>query len=417
MQNPGNFPFRFAVNSAIIYINASAIEVSFLVSLLSRIFIKDRGNYTDEHVRSAYGTLCSIWGICLNILLFAGKYFAGLLSGSIAITADAFNNLSDAGSSAITLLGLRLGAKKPDAEHPFGHGRLEYLSGVAVSAIIIAVGFELGRDSVAKIVSPTPIDTGILPMAILLISIGVKFYMFCYNRIIGKKINSPGMHATAIDSISDCVATTVVLLSMLTARFFDINIDGWSGAAVAVFIIYSGICAIKDTLSPLLGNPPSAGLVNSINDIVMAHPEVLNIHDLIVHDYGPGRLIISLHAEVPGNGDIYALHDVIDTAEMELSTKLGCLAVIHMDPICTDDNKINAMRDALCRSIKTIDQRITIHDFRIVAGPTHTNVIFDAVLPFDTGLSDEEAKARLEEIVRSLWENAHPKITIDKLYS
>lgn len=387
-----------------------------MISLLARIFIKDRNNYMDEHVRSVYGALCSILGICLNILLFAGKYFAGLVSGSIAITADAFNNLSDAGSSTITLLGLYLGAKKPDAEHPFGHGRIEYLSGVAVSAIIIAVGFELGRDSIAKIISPAPLDTGLLPMAILVVSIGVKVYMFFYNRIIGKKINSPGMRATAIDSISDSVATTVVLISMLVARFFDVNIDGWSGVAVAGFIIYSGIVAIRDTLSPLLGNSPSPELVKSITDIVMAHPEVLNTHDLIVHDYGPGRLIISLHAEVDGDGDIYALHDVIDNAESELVTKLGCLAVIHMDPICTDDNITNAMRDALCESAKTIDSRITIHDFRIVTGPTHTNVIFDAVVPFDSELSDEEAKARLEAIVLNLWDNAHPKITIDKLY-
>ena len=387
-----------------------------MISLLARIFIKDRENVTDERVRVAYGMLCSLFGIFLNVLLFTGKYFAGLISGSIAITADAFNNLSDAGSSVITLLGFRLGAMKPDAQHPFGHGRIEYISGAAVASVIVAVGVQLGRDSLAKITSPTPIDTGLLPMAILVISICVKLYMFAYNRGVGKKINYPGMRATATDSVSDSVATTVVFLSMLAARLFGINIDGWSGVAVAGFIIYSGVSAMKDTLSPLLGNPPDPQLVKSITDIVMAHAEILNIHDLIVHDYGPGRLIISLHAEVPGNGDIYALHDAIDTAEFELSEKLGCLAVIHMDPISTDDNKVNAMRDAVTKAAKAIDSGMTIHDFRIVDGPTHTNVIFDAVLPFGTELSEEEARTRLEDAVHGLWTNAHPKIRIDRAY-
>lgn len=394
----------------------SDFEVSFLITLLSRIFIKDRENVADERVRREYGILCSLFGILLNVLLFAGKYFAGLVSGSIAVTADAFNNLSDAGSSLITLLGFRLGAMKPDAEHPFGHGRIEYISGVAVSTVIIAVGFELGRDSFAKIVNPAPIDTGLLPMAILLASICVKLYMFVYNHSVGKKLNSPGMHATAIDSLSDSVATFVVLLSILAARLLGVNIDGWSGMAVAAFIIYSGINAMKDTLSPLLGNPPAPELVQAITDIVTAHPEVMNIHDLIVHDYGPGRLIISLHAEVPGDGDIYALHDAIDTAEYELSSRLHCIAVIHMDPISTDDGKVASMRCALAEAARTIDERITIHDFRIVDGPTHTNVIFDAVLPLDAGLSDEDVKARLEGIVHSLWTNAHPKVHIDKPY-
>ena len=385
-----------------------------MITLLARLFIRDRDKVADAGVRRAYGMLCSLTGIGLNVLLFLGKYLAGQLSGSIAMTADAFNNLSDAGSSVITLLGFRMAAKKPDPGHPFGHGRIEYLSGVAVSLIIIVVGVQLGLESIDKIISPEPVDAGLVPMLVLVASICVKGYMFAYNRGIGHKINSPGMSATALDSLSDCIATGVVLISMLLARFADVNIDGWGGAAVAIFIIFSGFKAAKETLSPLLGNPPDPQLVRDITDIVMSHPEVLNVHDLIVHDYGPGRLMISLHAEVPGDGDIYALHDAIDTAEYELQQKLGCSAVIHMDPVSPDGTKTAHMREELAEAAKAIDPRLTIHDFRIVDGPTHTNVIFDAVLPNDSPVTEDDAKAQLETIVHSLWQNSHPKVHIDR---
>lgn len=385
-----------------------------MITLLARLFIRDRDKVADAGVRRAYGMLCSLTGIGLNILLFLGKYLAGRLSGSIAMTADAFNNLSDAGSSVITLLGFRMAAKKPDPGHPFGHGRIEYLSGVAVSLIIIVVGVQLGLESIDKIISPEPVDAGLVPMLVLVASICVKGYMFAYNRGIGRKINSPGMSATAMDSLSDSIATSVVLISMLLARFADVNVDGWGGAAVAVFIIFSGFKAAKETLSPLLGNPPDPQLVRDITDIVMSHPEVLNVHDLIVHDYGPGRLMISLHAEVPGDGDIYALHDAIDTAEYELQQKLGCSAVIHMDPVSPDGTKTAHMREELAEAAKAIDPRLTIHDFRIVDGPTHTNVIFDAVLPNNSPVTEGDAKAQLETIVHSLWQNSHPKVHIDR---
>ena len=385
-----------------------------MITLLARLFIRDRDKVADAGVRRAYGMLCSLTGIGLNILLFLGKYLAGRLSGSIAMTADAFNNLSDAGSSVITLLGFRMAAKKPDPGHPFGHGRIEYLSGVAVSLIIIVLGVQLGLESIDKIMSPEPVDAGLVPMLVLVASICVKGYMFAYNRGIGRKINSPGMSATAMDSLSDSIATSVVLISMLLARFADVNVDGWGGAAVAVFIIFSGFKAAKETLSPLLGNPPDPQLVRDITDIVMSHPEVLNVHDLIVHDYGPGRLMISLHAEVPGDGDIYALHDAIDTAEYELQQKLGCSAVIHMDPVSPDGTKTAHMREELAEAAKAIDPRLTIHDFRIVDGPTHTNVIFDAVLPNDSSVTEDDAKAQLETIVHSLWQNSHPKVHIDR---
>ena len=385
-----------------------------MITLLARLFIKDRDKVADAAVRRAYGMLCSLTGIGLNVLLFLGKYLAGRLSGSIAMTADAFNNLSDAGSSAITLLGFRMAAKKPDPGHPFGHGRIEYLSGVAVSIIIIVVGVQLGLESIDKIMNPQPVDAGLLPMLVLVASICVKGYMFAYNRGIGRKINSPGMAATAMDSLSDSIATSVVLISMLLSRFAGVNADGWGGIAVACFIIFSGFKAAKETLSPLLGNPPDPQLVHDITSIVFSHSEVMNVHDLIVHDYGPGRLMVSLHAEVPGNGDIYALHDTIDTIEYELSSKLGCDAVIHMDPVSPDGTKTAHMRDELAEAAKSIDPRLSIHDFRIVDGPTHTNVIFDAVLPNDSKLTEEEAVAQLEALVNSLWQNSHPKVHIDR---
>ncbi len=385
-----------------------------MITLLARLFIKDRDKVADAAVRRAYGMLCSLTGIGLNVLLFLGKYLAGRLSGSIAMTADAFNNLSDAGSSAITLLGFRMAAKKPDPGHPFGHGRIEYLSGVAVSIIIIVVGVQLGLESIDKIMNPQPVDAGLLPMLVLVASICVKGYMFAYNRGIGRKINSPGMAATAMDSLSDSIATSVVLISMLLSRFAGVNADGWGGIAVACFIIFSGFKAAKETLSPLLGNPPDPQLVHDITNIVFSHSEVMNVHDLIVHDYGPGRLMVSLHAEVPGNGNIYALHDTIDTIEYELSSKLGCDAVIHMDPVSPDGTKTAHMRDELAEAAKSIDPRLSIHDFRIVDGPTHTNVIFDAVLPNDSKLTEEEAVAQLETLVHSLWQNSHPKVHIDR---
>lgn len=385
-----------------------------MITLLARLFIKDRDKVADAAVRRAYGMLCSLTGIGLNVLLFLGKYLAGRLSGSIAMTADAFNNLSDAGSSVITLLGFRMAAKKPDPGHPFGHGRIEYLSGVAVSIIIIVVGVQLGLESIDKIMNPQPVDAGLLPMLVLVASICVKGYMFAYNRGIGRKINSPGMAATAMDSLSDSIATSVVLISMLLSRFAGVNADGWGGIAVACFIIFSGFKAAKETLSPLLGNPPDPQLVHDITSIVLSHSEVMNVHDLIVHDYGPGRLMVSLHAEVPGNGNIYALHDTIDTIEYELSSKLGCDAVIHMDPVSLDGTKTAHMRDELAEAAKSIDPRLSIHDFRIVDGPTHTNVIFDAVLPNDSKLTEEEAVAQLEALVHSLWQNTHPKVHIDR---
>lgn len=387
-----------------------------MIQFLAAHLIPDHENTTDEHVRRAYGTLCGAVGIILNLLLFGGKYLSGMLTGSIAVMADAFNNLGDAGSSIITLLGIRMAAKKPDPHHPFGHGRLEYLSGMAVSILIIIVGLELGRDSLNQILTPAPVETGALTISILLASIAVKFYMYAYNRRIGQKINSPGMTATATDSLSDTISTFVVLLATIVSRFSGANLDGWGGILVATFIVYSGIKSTRETLAPLLGSPPEEEFVRQIEEIVLRHDEIVNIHDLIVHDYGPGRRMITLHAEVPGDGNIFALHDAVDSAEMELAEKLGCLATIHMDPISINDEKCDAMRGAVEEFAAGIDERITIHDFRIVDGPTHTRVIFDAVLPFDSDIDASKLQEQLEVFVRNMWTNTYPIITIDRPY-
>ena len=285
-----------------------------MISLLANLFLKPAGK-TEAALRKGYGVLCGAVGIGLNLVLFLLKFLAGTLSGSIAITADAFNNLSDAGSSLVTLLGFQLAGQKPDSDHPFGHGRMEYLSGLVVSMLILLMGFELGKSSVEKIRTPAPVESGTLVIVILCASIAVKLYMCFYNRRLGRKLNSSAMLATAADSLSDSVATTAVLIATLVGQFTGLMIDGWIGILVSLFILWSGIKAAKDTIDPLLGTPPTHEFVEQIRDIVMASPGIVGIHDLIVHDYGPGRVMISLHAEVSAAEDMLSIHDEIDNVE------------------------------------------------------------------------------------------------------
>lgn len=387
-----------------------------MIKFLIKRFIKDSDNIKDPAVRRMYGSLCSSVGIGLNICLFIGKYLAGVFSGSIAIMADAFNNLSDAGSSLITLIGFKFAGMKPDAEHPFGHGRIEYISGLAVSAAIILMGVELAKSSVSKILSPSPVEMNMTAIVILVVSVCVKLYMCSYNRFVGRQIDSAAMKATATDSLSDAVATSVVLLAMLVLKFTGVNVDGWCGAMVALFILYAGYSAAKDTLSPLLGQPPEEELINQIRDIALSHSEIVGIHDLVVHDYGPGRLMISFHGEVPGDGNIFELHDVIDQAEKELKEKLGCDAVIHMDPIATNDDEVKGVKQCVAELVKEINGDLSIHDFRMVKGPTHTNLIFDVVVPFQLKLSDREVTEEITRRVREKWENYYAVIEIDHSY-
>ena len=387
-----------------------------MISLLARLFLKPEGR-DEAALRKGYGILCGAVGIGLNVLLFAGKFFAGTLSGSIAITADAFNNLSDAGSSFVTLLGFQLAGQKPDSDHPFGHGRIEYLSGLAVSMLIILMGFELAKSSLDKILHPAPVDSSWLVIAILCVSICVKLYMSFYNRSLGKKLNAPAMLATAADSLSDSVATTAVLIATLVGRFSGLMIDGWCGILVAAFILWSGFNAAKDTVNPLLGTPPTHEFVNQIKELVMAHPGIIGIHDLIVHDYGPGRVMISLHAEVSASENVLELHDEIDNVESELREKLGCEAVIHMDPVVTDDGITEETRERVAALVHCIDDAINIHDFRMVAGPSHTNVIFDAVVPYGFRLTDSEVEEKIKTAVRTLDGNYFAVVKVERSYT
>lgn len=387
-----------------------------MISLLVKLFYGEMNMGDEKAVRRAYGTACSGAGIGFNVLLFAGKLIAGMLSGSVAIVSDAFNNLSDAGSSIISLVGFKLSNKKSDPQHPFGHGRLEYISGLCVSFLIILMGVELGKASIEKIIEPAQVKFSLLTAAILAASILVKLYMALYNSRIGKRLNAVTMKAMAKDSLSDAVATSVVLMSMIVAKLADIAIDGYCGVIVAAFILFTGITAARDTISPLLGQKPDSEFIEEVMRIVNAHKEIIGTHDLVVHDYGPGRLMITLHAEVDADMDILVAHDAVDNIENELREKLGCSAVVHMDPIVTDDVETNATREEIKRVVSNIDSRMTIHDFRMVPGPTHTNVIFDVAVPFDIDMDDDELRKILGARIRDVDSKLNAVIEIDKCY-
>lgn len=363
-----------------------------MIKLLIRFFIQNSEQTDAPEVREKYGILSGIVGIFFNILLFSLKFLAGLLSGAISIIADAFNNLSDAGSSIITMIGFRISTQEADSDHPFGHGRSEYIAGLIVSIIILIMAFELIHSSFMKILHPEPVSFTPIVLLILAVSILVKLYMYCYNTYISKKIASTALRATATDSFSDCLATSAVLLAMLVSHFLSVNIDGYCGILVGLFILWGGIQAARDTISPLLGQAPDPKFIQNIKSIVAQYPEVLGTHDLIVHDYGPGRRMISLHAEVPAKGDILKLHDTIDNIERRLQKELCCSAVIHMDPIMNDDAETLECQELVKGILAEIDPALSLHDFRIVKGPTHTNLIFDLVVPYQTPYSIDALK-------------------------
>lgn len=387
-----------------------------MLSFLIRKFIKNYKDIKNPKVREKYGVLCGGYGIFLNLCLFAGKYIAGILSASIAMTADAFNNLSDAGSSLISVLGFKLAGKKPDPKHPFGHGRIEYLSGLAVSTIIIVMGYELIKDSFVKILHPDELSFSWISVGILLASVLVKVYMSIYCKRIGKKIESEVLLATSADSLSDTLSTGMVLAATIIHYFFDIHLDGFAGVIVGLLIIITGIKSAKETLNPLLGMPPEKEFIDKIESIVMSHEEIVGMHDLIVHDYGPGRVMITLHAEVPSSGNINELHDVIDNIENELSKKLECHAVIHMDPVEVGNEEVDSLKNEVKELVKTIDDKLTIHDFRMVKGPTHTNLIFDVVVPYTVKATDEEVKEMIQKKVSEKHRECFCVIEVDRDY-
>ncbi|HIW04897.1 MAG TPA: cation diffusion facilitator family transporter [Firmicutes bacterium] len=370
---------------------------------LTKIFIKDRDNTSDPHVRESYGKLTGITGIILNIILCASKIVTGLITGAISVVSDGINNLSDAASSIITLVGFKLSAKKPDKEHPFGHGRMEYFAGLLVSLIILLVAFELFSESLQNIIDGTvpsfaSENVRIITICVLGASILVKLWMALFNRYCGKKINSVAMQATAADSATDCISTAVVLVcTVLTAFVGNFPIDAIAGIVVAIFIFYTGIKSVKSILDLLLGKAPDPELVREIADyVVNFDSNIVGVHDLIVHDYGPGRKMITLHAEVPAEGNMVQLHEIIDSIERGLAEHYNCLATIHMDPVVTTSERVNMLKAKCVEIVKSIDPGFSVHDFRVSEGKEHSNVIFDVVLTRDTRLTN----AQIEAIIR-----------------
>lgn len=378
--------------------------------------IPDSGNIRDERVRSAYGKAASLVGIGCNAVLFAGKLAAGVISGSVAITADAVNNLSDASSSIISLLGFKLADKPADAEHPYGHGRYEYFSGLMVAVMILVIGVELLKSSVEKILSPSEVLFSWVSVGVLAASIAVKLWMSLFNRKIGRKIGSTALEATADDSRNDVISTAAVLLATLVAHGTGLELDGYMGAAVAVFILVSGVGLVKETVDPMLGTVPSAEQVNAIRSKLLSYPGVLGVHDLMVHDYGPGRQFASVHVEMSAREDPLASHDMIDNMERDFLQDEGLHLVIHYDPVATDDPRIPVMRDVITKIVKGIHPDMTIHDLRIVPGSTHVNVVFDCVVPFGFQMDEKGIKERIAREVAALYPHYYTVATLEHGY-
>ena len=384
---------------------------------LIRRFVKNHDDVENAHVRTAYGTFASVVCIVCNIVLCAAKGAIGAIAGSVAIVADSLNNLSDASSNIISLFGFKLASKPADAKHPYGHGRFEYLSGLAVAVLILIIGVELVRSSFEKIISPEPVEFSVVIVVVLVLSILAKLWMALFNKRIGTRINSNTLMATAADSRNDVIATAAVLASTLISEFVGVNLDGWAGLAVGAFIVYSGIELIRDTVDPLLGKAPDTEFVQHIYDKITSYPGVLDTHDLIVHDYGPGRRFASAHVEMAAEMDPLKSHDIIDNIEEAFQEEENILLVLHYDPIVTSDAAIGDLRRWIAENIRRIDQRLTIHDLRIVPGPTHTNVIFDVLRPQGLALGNEELTDRVSRIVKEHEPHAVCKITVDDSYA
>lgn len=387
-----------------------------MTKILLKLFIKDYNDTANPRVRRKYVNLGSAVGVLCNIVLFLIKLTIGLLAGSVSIMADAFNNLTDIGSSVVTLIGFRMSEKPADKEHPFGHGRFEYMSAMLVAIIILLVGFELFKSSIDKIINPTELNIEIYTIILLLISVIIKLWMFLFNKKLGKSINSTSLIATAQDSINDSIATSAVLVSIVVCSIFGINIDPYIGLLVAAFICYSGIMTIKETLDPLLGMPPQKETIDSIVSIVLKNESFVGIHDLIVHNYGPGRSFASLHVEVPADADIVACHEVIDACEKELHNTLGIEVVIHMDPIATNDENIKKIKESVKKAVLEYDSLLSIHDFRMVDGADQINLIFDVVVPNEVKKQDSDIKEEINKICRELDSRYRAVITIDRDY-
>ncbi len=388
-----------------------------MTELLSRIFVKNHTKTSDPHVRRAYGTLASITGIVLNLLLFVAKFLVGTLFGSVSITGDAINNLSDAGSQIISLISFRISAKPADREHPFGHARIEYVASMIVSFLVLLIGFELLRESIAKIITPEPPERSWVAVAVLLGSIAVKLWLALFNRTLGKRINSAVMRATAADCLSDAISTSAVLISIACLLLFPsltLNLDAYMGVIVAILIMVAGVRILNETKNSILGEAPSDEVVRQITELVESTPGALGIHDLTVHSYGPGHILAALHVEVDGKVDVFQSHDMIDNIERTLRRDYGIEATIHMDPIVTDDVEISALREQTVAVTRELDPTWRIHDFRFVTGATHSNLIFDVVVPFECKLTDAEIRRVIADRISRLDPTFFTVVTVDR---
>lgn len=385
-----------------------------MTTLLCKLFIKNGDDIKRPEVRRAYGTLASVVGILVNLLLSFFKLLAGVLSGAISVTADGLNNLSDAGSQVVSLISFKMSAKPADRDHPFGHARIEYVASMIVSFLILLVGFELLKDSIAKIFNPQETEVSLLTIIVLSVSVVVKLWLAIFNRTIGKRIGSSVIRATATDSLSDAVATAAVLVAVLIAHFTGIYTDAYMGIAVGSLIFVAGIRILNDTKNSILGSAPEPEVVEGIVAITKEYPEVLGIHDMVVHNYGPGNTIASFHAEVDGSVNAFITHDVIDTVERRLWQEMSVRATVHMDPIVTDDERVSALRDTVREAVQGIDERLGIHDFRFVEGKTHSNLIFDVSVPFEIKDSDDEIKRAISLRLSELDPNYFAVITVDR---
>lgn len=388
-----------------------------ITNLLVKLFVKDSKSTSKQEVRTAYGKLGGAVGIVCNLILFAAKLIAGTLSGSVSITADAVNNLSDASSSIMSILGFKLASKPADADHPYGHARYEYLSGLMVALFIMLIGIELLKSSIGKIIEPSAVAFNWVTVVVLAATVFVKLWLAMFNKNIGKRINSNTLIATAADARNDVIATSAVIISMIVSNYTNLELDGYVGLAVALFILYSGFGLVRDTLDPILGHAPDPKFVEEVRAKIMSYPGVLGTHDLMIHDYGPGCQFASVHVEVAAEGDVIEMHDIIDNIERELSEQYNLHLVIHMDPIVTSDDKVNEMRHRLADEILKINSELTIHDLRIVVGPTHTNLVFDCVVPHGFKMSNSELRDRISAAAKAIDESYICVVTLESSYA
>lgn len=388
-----------------------------MINMLTRLFIKNSEDTSNPEVRAAYGNMAGIIGIVLNLCLFLAKLGAGIISASVSVIADAFNNLSDAGSSVVTFIGFKLAHKPADREHPFGHGRYEYVAGLGISVVILLVGFELVINSVQKIFNPeASTKFSVISLIILISSVLVKGWMYLFNKILSSKINSKTLKAASLDALTDCIATSVVIIGLVISYLWGVNIDGYLGAAVAIFILFTGFNAMRESVSPLIGNPPDDDMVSDIRDTVLSEKEIVGVHDLIVHDYGAGRCIISLHAEISDRLSLVEAHDIIDRTEKILEQKFRCMATLHIDPIASDDMELLALKNLVADRLCEIDNGLSIHDFRVVKGK-RTKIIFDLAVPYDCKIPNDKIRILATEKIKSVNQDYEPIIQIENLYS